>query len=292
MPWGKMDDKFHRHQKVRALRRDKAGREALGVWVFWWSWCLDDSELTGFVPRDELSASDLKAAEVLVRVELWDKVEGGFQFHNFEKWNPKREQVEAKREADRRRIAGKRGGSRENVARDTARDIDASRARHDGDVARDNDASRENVARESHPRASPSPSPSRSQPTPPPSPVPAQPAPPSVTEVLVDESLRFPEPDAENFNERDLEIAVSDVRGTEWRIPTAPHHRRQARETAALIMVFAYEHDCDPHAVARAAYDGWRKASKSIDPMVWCADWAAKLPPPPKPKEPYRDLEG
>jgi hypothetical protein len=109
---------------------------------------------------------------------------------------------------------------------------------------------------------------------------------------VVDESLRFPEPGAEPFNERDLERAVSDVRGTTWKIPVASFHRRQARETAALIMAFAHEHDCDPHAVARAAYDAWQKASKSIDPMVWCANWAAKLPPPPKPKEPYRDLEG
>lgn len=120
-------------------------------------------------------------------------------------------------------------------------------------------------------------------------PVPATTTPPT----MVDESLRFPDPDAENFNERDLERAVSEVRGTEWRIPTALHHRRQARETAALIMAFAHQGGYDPHAIARAAYDEWRKASKSIDPMVWCADWAAKLPPPPpKPQEKWRDLEG
>ncbi len=119
-----------------------------------------------------------------------------------------------------------------------------------------------------------------------------RPVPATTTPTTVDESLRFPDPDAENFNERDLERAVSDVRGTEWRIPTAPHHRRQARETAALIMAFAHQGGYDPNAIARAAYDAWRKASKSIDPMVWCADWAAKLPPPPKPQEKWRDLEG
>lgn len=119
-----------------------------------------------------------------------------------------------------------------------------------------------------------------------------RPVPATTTPTTVDESLRFPDPDAENFNERDLERAVSDVRGTEWRIPTAPHHRRQARETAALIMAFAHKGGYDPHAIARAAYDEWRKASKSIDPMVWCADWAVKLPPPPKKQEKWRDLEG
>ena len=119
-------------------------------------------------------------------------------------------------------------------------------------------------------------------------PVPATTTPPT----MVDESLRFPHPDAENFNERDLERAVSEVRGTKWRIPTALHHRRQARETAALIMEFAHQGGYDPHAIARAAFGAWRKASKSIDPMVWCADWAGQLPPPPKPKEVWRDLEG
>ena len=119
-------------------------------------------------------------------------------------------------------------------------------------------------------------------------PVPATTTPPT----MVDESLRFPDPNAENFNERDLERAVSEVRGTEWRIPTALHHRRQARETAALIMEFAHQGGYDPHAIARAAFDAWRKASKSIDPMVWCADWAGQLPPPPKTQEKWRDLEG
>lgn len=38
MPWGRMDDKFHRNEKVRRLRKIRGGREALGVWVFWWSW--------------------------------------------------------------------------------------------------------------------------------------------------------------------------------------------------------------------------------------------------------------
>lgn len=119
-------------------------------------------------------------------------------------------------------------------------------------------------------------------------PVPATTTPPT----MVDESLRFPDPDVENFNERDLERAVSDVRGTEWRIPTALHHRRQARETAALIMAYAHQGGYDPHAIAKAAFGAWRKASKSIDPMVWCADWAGQLPPPPKPEEKWRDLEG
>jgi hypothetical protein len=118
MTWGKMDDKFHRNRKVRDLRRKKGGREALGVWVFWWSWCLDDPSLDGFVPVTELSREDLRAAALLVECGLWDAEDGGYRFHDFHEYNPRREQVEAKRLADRERIASKRAASREDVARD------------------------------------------------------------------------------------------------------------------------------------------------------------------------------
>lgn len=120
MPWGKMDDKFHRNRKVRQLRRIEGGREALGVWTYWWSWCLDDPELTGIVPRDELPEADLQAAKLLVDVELWDVVDDGYQFHDFNDYNPTRDQVESKKTADRERMAAKRShASRENVASDS-----------------------------------------------------------------------------------------------------------------------------------------------------------------------------
>lgn len=83
MTWGKMDDKFHRNRKVRELRRLKGGREALGDWAHWWSWCLDDPELTGVVPEFELDASERKSAALLVQVGLWDVVDGGYRFHDF-----------------------------------------------------------------------------------------------------------------------------------------------------------------------------------------------------------------
>lgn len=104
--------------------------------------------------------------------------------------------------------------------------------------------------------------------------------------LVVDESLRFPEPGAANFNTRDLERAVLDVRGTEWRIPSARHHQRQAAETAAHIMSFAAARDLDPCEVARRAFAGWLASQKSVDPMVWCANWASALPAPPPPERP------
>ncbi len=119
MTWGKMDDKFHRNRKVRALRQLEGGRAALGTWVCWWSWCLDDPELTGVVPADELSAVDEASAQLLVDVGLWDRVEGGYAFHDFHAYNPTRAQIDAKREADRERVASKRKASRSDVARDS-----------------------------------------------------------------------------------------------------------------------------------------------------------------------------
>lgn len=126
MPWGRMDDKFHRNRKVRELRRRKGGREALGTWVYWWSWCLDEPDLVGFVPADELPPADAKTAPLLVEVGLWDEVEGGYQFHDFGEYNPTRDQVDAKRRADRERVASKRGASREDVACDIPCDTPAT----------------------------------------------------------------------------------------------------------------------------------------------------------------------
>ncbi len=119
MTWGKMDDKFHRNRKVRALRKMEGGRAALGTWLLWWSWCLDDPEISGVVPADELSPTEERDAQLLVDVGLWEVVDGGYAFHDFHTYNPTREQIEAKREADRQRLAAKRGASRENVARDS-----------------------------------------------------------------------------------------------------------------------------------------------------------------------------
>lgn len=160
MPWGKMDDKFHRNRKVRKLRRMRGGVEALGVWAYRWSWCLDDVDLTGMVPEDELDERELKAAPKLVEVGLWDEVEGGFRFHDFNEYNPTKEQVERKKERDRQRAAALRAEEKTRNSEQTSKNT--------GDlelVACDSPANRKRVADESSPaRVSPSPSPSHAQP--------------------------------------------------------------------------------------------------------------------------------
>jgi hypothetical protein len=113
-----MDDKFHRNRKVRAVRRARGGLEALGVWVVWWSWCLDDPDQSGVVPLLELSAADLRASRLLVEHGLWEPVADGFLFHDFDEYNVSAAKADAKREADRVRVAAKRADSRGDVACD------------------------------------------------------------------------------------------------------------------------------------------------------------------------------
>jgi hypothetical protein len=103
-----MDDKFWRNRKVRALRATRAGREALGAWAFWWSWCLDDPTLDGCVPKSELPKYDRRSAELLCEVGFWEDLGESYCMHDFHNYNPTREQVESKREADRVRKAQER----------------------------------------------------------------------------------------------------------------------------------------------------------------------------------------
>lgn len=325
MVWFRVDDGFHDHPKVEALLESKHASDAIALWTLAGSWCskqLTDGEIsTSKVARLGIR-NHAKAAQELVRVRLWERTESGFRFHQWTECQRTREDVvQTRREASdrmRRNRANQKARQEEtgresidesgNVRANKTKDVRANDARSSSvqvserssthsipfhsvpyqNPNQDTAPARETLASVSREVGEALATPSRLTCTSDLRPVPATTTPPT----MVDESLRFPDPDAENFNERDLERAVSKVRGTEWRIPTALHHRRQARETAALIMEFAHQGGYDPHAIARAAYDEWRKASKSIDPMVWCADWAAKLPPPPKPQEKWRDLEG
>lgn len=119
MTWGKMDDKFHRNRKIRELRRSRNGREAIGLWCFCWSWCLDDPELTGVVPADELDDRDKKCASLLVSVGLWTQLTDGYAFHDFHVYNPTKAQIEAKKEYDRTFVSAKRQDKSATVVYDS-----------------------------------------------------------------------------------------------------------------------------------------------------------------------------
>lgn len=99
--WFRVDDKLHSHPK-----RHVAGLRAMGLWAVAGSWCGD--QLTdGFVPSYMLTALGGKPADAkaLVDAGLWVTVDGGWEFTGWHEWNPSRETVEARREADREKKA-------------------------------------------------------------------------------------------------------------------------------------------------------------------------------------------
>lgn len=130
MPWGRMDDKWHRDRSVAQLRRSgPKGLEALGLWGFFCSWCLNDPALDGLVPRAELTKHEQSVALRLVDAGLWRASADGFQVVGWEEIAPPREQLERKREADRTRIAEKRADERQASLKLVARDSRTPNAR-------------------------------------------------------------------------------------------------------------------------------------------------------------------
>lgn len=120
MPWGRHDDKFWRHPKVRALRKTQQGLAALGLRSVMHSACLDDPELDGRIHAEELRPADLKLARVLVDAGLWDDTAGGFQMHDYSDYNPTKAGLSKLRKQSR---------DTSQKHRDTSRD--ASQVGHD-----------------------------------------------------------------------------------------------------------------------------------------------------------------
>lgn len=98
--WFKVDDSLATHPKVL-----EAGNAAMGLWVRAGAWCAQ--QLTdGFVSAAAVSMLGTREeADALVAADLWDEVEGGFQFHQWDERQPSRADAEERREADRQRKA-------------------------------------------------------------------------------------------------------------------------------------------------------------------------------------------
>lgn len=107
MTWFKVDDSFHSHPKALA-----ASPAALGLWVIAGSWSganLSD----GFVPDHvlpRLLPDSAPLAKQLVDAGLWKRARGGFRFHDWNDFNPKRDDVEEERKAARERMRKLRSG--------------------------------------------------------------------------------------------------------------------------------------------------------------------------------------
>lgn len=99
MVWFKVDDNLSFHHKTVA-----AGNAAMGLWVRAGSWCAQN--LTdGFVP-DHMLARMGTSSQVskLVAVGLWERKEGGIEFHQWSIRQPLRGEVDAERDAARARM--------------------------------------------------------------------------------------------------------------------------------------------------------------------------------------------
>lgn len=100
MPWGRVDDTLYDHPKLDRLGRDRL--PALGLHLVAISWC--NRWLTdGHVPDERVRRLEgtARLADALVTAGLWERVEGGYQVHDFLDFNDSRADVEARREADR-----------------------------------------------------------------------------------------------------------------------------------------------------------------------------------------------
>ena len=129
MPWLRVDDAFPGHKKLVPLEDDaRRWADAVALWLAGGCYC--SANLTdGHIPAVRLArltpmggARATKAADDLVEVGLWRRVDDGYEVHDFLDFNPSKKQVEEERrqKTDRQR--------KWRETRDDARDahVDAS----------------------------------------------------------------------------------------------------------------------------------------------------------------------
>jgi hypothetical protein len=119
MTWFKVDDGFYRNAKTAML-----SDAATALWLRAATWACD--QLTdGFVPERILPM--LRRGEgmeqELVDAGLWERLDGGFLFHDWLDYQPSADEVEALRQ--KRSEAGRRGGKLSAKARSRA-NVEAS----------------------------------------------------------------------------------------------------------------------------------------------------------------------
>jgi hypothetical protein len=103
MAWLRIDDRVRTHPKIV-----QAGPAAAWLWFCGVCYCrehLTDGFIqTGMVPTLAPGLTAVKKhVAALVAAKLWDERPGGYDVHDFLDWNPSRAEVEAMREADKRR---------------------------------------------------------------------------------------------------------------------------------------------------------------------------------------------
>ncbi|MFI1889864.1 hypothetical protein [Streptomyces jumonjinensis] len=158
MPWVRLDDRFPSHRKV-ALLSDRAFR----LYVSALCWASENLTEGRILDRELTVVARLRgikaAAKELEGAGLWDRVEGGWEIHDFLEYNPDRARIQAERAAnaarqkawrERKRAEREARKAAEEIARDAqsnaprngvtddtpdaGNDASATRQRHDNDT--------------------------------------------------------------------------------------------------------------------------------------------------------------
>jgi hypothetical protein len=115
MTWFKVCDTLHSHPKT-----EKAGHEAMGLWVIAGSWSSD--QLTDGLITEERCVrliGDRKTAhrlaKSLVAAGFWVEVEGGYRYHDWHELQPTAESVKAEKARKRRNVADHRARRSQEV---------------------------------------------------------------------------------------------------------------------------------------------------------------------------------
>lgn len=106
MTWFKIDDGLPDHPKTLKLQSRKGWQGALALWTLAGAWA--SKHLTdGVVPMAVVSrlGCSKKDADLLVFAGFWEPTSDGYAFHDWQARNPKRDEVEAKREKTRKKVA-------------------------------------------------------------------------------------------------------------------------------------------------------------------------------------------
>jgi hypothetical protein len=99
MPWFKVDDQLAFHRKTLL-----AGNAAMGLWVRAGSWCSQQLN-DGCIPDDLVTSLGTRTqADRLVKAGLWRKKIDGYEFHDWDSWQPTRAEVEKRRAEGAERV--------------------------------------------------------------------------------------------------------------------------------------------------------------------------------------------
>jgi len=102
MGWVRIDDNAPHHRKML-----QAGPHACWLWVCGLAYC-QRMRTDGFIPTEALPMLGVgawkKYAGILVSSQLWHKVEGGYQVHDFLDWNASADERAEQEQANRDKV--------------------------------------------------------------------------------------------------------------------------------------------------------------------------------------------